>query len=136
MPHLTSIQFARFEREVDMRYFARAERVLALLLTSAVGTFGLPAFAGASPALVSGTILRTGSGDPVKGAVLKLAHRPDSKIFESARTDAKGRYSLSGLPSGSYDLAVETDGGLYLVGAPFALQPGERRTMSLSVRPE
>jgi hypothetical protein len=43
---------------------------------------------------------------------------------------------MGSLPPGQYDVAVEADGGLYVVGESLALQAGEKRTMSLSVLQE
>ncbi|MGH7410417.1 MAG: carboxypeptidase-like regulatory domain-containing protein, partial [Candidatus Methylomirabilis sp.] len=73
---------------------------------------------------------------PLQGAVVKVALRPEARIYQSAKTGPKGDYSISELPPGTYDVAVEADGGLYVLSGPLALQPAERRTVSLSVRPD
>ena len=111
------------------------EKSLALVLVVAVGSLGFPAIAAPAPAALSGKLLRAASGTPLVGAVVKLSQRPQARIFESAKADPKGYYSLSSLPPGTYDVAVETDGGLYLVARPVSLQPAERLFLSLSIIP-
>jgi hypothetical protein len=119
-----------------MRSFGRYEKVLAMFLAFAIGSFGLPVFASPAPAILSGKILRTGTGDPVQGAVVKLNHRSEGKIYSSTQADAQGAYSLSDIPAGTYDLAIETDGGLFLVNAPVSLTSGEKREASFSLQPK
>ena len=117
-----------------MRHFSRGRRALAAALAFVLGIAGVPAIAGIAPAGVSGRIVRTAGGAAVPGAVVKLALRPDARIYESGKTDARGVYSLSGLPPGTYDVAVESSGGLYVVGAAVALEAGERRSLSLGIK--
>lgn len=119
-----------------MRYVARGERALAVVLVLGVGALGIPSFARPASALISGRIMRTGSGSPIAGAVVKASLRPDAKLFESTRTDGKGNYKMPGLPSGVYDVAVVADGGYYVVGGAVSLEPGESRSLSLAVRPK
>ncbi len=119
-----------------MRSFGRYQKVLAMFLAFAIGSFGLPVFASPAPAILSGKILRTGTGDPVQGAVVKLNHRSEGKIYSSTQADAQGAYSLSDIPAGTYDLAIETDGGLFLVNAPVSLTSGEKREASFSLQPK
>lgn len=118
-----------------MRNVRALEKLIALGLAAAVGGAALPVVAAPLPAALSGRIVRSTTGAPAEGAVLKLALRSGGVMLESAKADAKGRYAISDIPSGSYDVAVEVDGGLYLVGAEVALSPGEKRSMSLSVLP-
>jgi len=118
-----------------MRSLVRFEKFLAVTLVFTVGILGMPVIGAEGPATISGKVLRTGSGDPVQGAVVKLALRPDAKVFSSVTSDELGAYSLSDLPVGTYDVAVEADGGLYVVGSPLALKGGETRQVSLSVEP-
>ena len=118
-----------------MRHVSAGHRGVASVLITAICLVGLPVFGGHSSANISGTILRTEDGAPIAGATVKVARHADAKIFESARTGVRGNYMLSDLPAGTYDLAVQTEDGMYLVGAPLALEPGERRSLSLSVRP-
>lgn len=118
-----------------MRHARFIEQVLAITLVFALGAASMPVSAASAPAALSGRILRSATGAPLAGATVKVALRPDATLFDSARTDARGNYTLARLPSGTYDVAVEADGGLYVVGAPLALQPGESRTLGLSILP-
>jgi hypothetical protein len=119
-----------------MRTSLRLEKLIVLVLVVAVGSTGLPALAATPSASLSGRIVRAGTGSPLQGAVLKLALKDGETTFESGQADSEGQYSLSGIPSGSYDVAVETGGGLYLLSPALALSPGEQRSLSLSLQPD
>jgi hypothetical protein len=119
-----------------MRQFSQGHRALAVLLAFTLSTAGFSAFASPSSARLAGRILQSGTSMGVGNAVVKVALRPDARVYESARTDAKGSYSLSGLPTGTYDVAVESSGGLYVSPAPVTLVAGEKRDLSLAIRPE
>jgi len=113
---------------------ARAcERSLALLLVLTVASIGLPARGAPAPAAVRGKVLRSATGASLSGAVVRVALRPDARIFESGKADERGNYALGSLPPGTYDVAVQADGGLYVVNTPLALHPGEQRALSLSI---
>ena len=118
-----------------MHHFSRGHRALAALLALTIVTAGLPALAAAASARLAGRILQSGTSMGVENAVVKVALRPDAKVYESARTDAKGSYSLSGLPTGTYDVAVESSGGLYVSPSTVSLVAGEKRDLSLAIRP-
>ena len=119
-----------------MRHFSRGHRALAAVLALTIATAGISAFASPTSARLAGWILQSGSGVGVENAVVKVALRPDARVYESARTDAKGAYSLSGLPSGTYDVAVESSGGLFVSPSPVNLVSGEKRDLSLAIRPQ
>ena len=78
-------------------------------------------------------MLRSATGASLSGAVVRVALRPDARIFESGKADERGNYALGSLPPGTYDVAVQADGGLYVVNTPLALHPGEQRALSLSI---
>jgi hypothetical protein len=118
-----------------MRSFGRFEKVLSMFLVMAIGSIGMPVFASPAPALLSGKILKAGTGAPVQGAVVKLNHRTEGKVFTSGKADAQGSYSIPDLPAGTYDLAVESDAGVFVVNAPVSLASGEKRDASFSLRP-
>ena len=122
-------------REVDMRHVCAGQRIVACVLITAICVVGLPVLGSHSSANITGTILRTDDGAPLAGATVKVARHSDARIFESAKTGIKGNYSLSDLPAGTYDIAVQTSQGLYVVNAPVALEPGEKLSLILSVRP-
>jgi hypothetical protein len=119
-----------------MRHSSRGHRALAAWLALTIATAGLSASASPASATLAGRILQSGSSSGVADAVVKVALRPDAKVYESTRTDAKGAYSLAGLPSGTYDVAVESSGGLYVSPQPLSLEAGEKRDLSLSIRPQ
>src|SRR5438093_1165185 len=81
-----SVEFARFRR--PMMSVARAcERSLALLLVLTVASIGLPARGAPTPAAVRGKVLRSATGASLSGAVVRVALRPDARIFESGKAD-------------------------------------------------
>lgn len=60
-------------------------------------------------AVVEGTVRHEGTGEPVPGARVLLPGR-DGTPRTAAVTDGSGRFTLSGLAAGVYDLRVEADG--------------------------
>src|SRR5258705_9562436 len=72
-----------------MRYSSRGHRALALMVTVTIGTAGIPAFAAPIPARISGRILQMGTSSGVRNAIVKVALRPDARVYESTRTDEK-----------------------------------------------
>ena len=119
-----------------MRSFGCFERVLSMCLVMAIGSIGMPAFASSVPAVLTGKVLRTGTGAPVQGAVVKLNHRIEGKTYASPQADKAGTYSIPDLPAGTYDLAIETAGGVFVVNSPVSLAPGEKREASFSLQPK
>ncbi|MEW5806569.1 MAG: carboxypeptidase-like regulatory domain-containing protein [Acidobacteriota bacterium] len=80
---------------------------------------------------VSGKILSSDKTTPVAGAIVKAAEIESKKVYESQPTTESGSYEISGLPKGTYDIAVQAEKGLYAVNK--LLDVGMNESLSLSL---
>ena len=107
-------------------------RLAAALTIAVLPVAWTPAAQPPGRAELAGTI-RTTAGTPLEGARLLAADSDRGEVHRSAPTDADGGFTLADLPPGTYDLAVETDEGVYLVRDPLYLVDGVRRTLRIAV---
>jgi len=111
-------------------------RLAAVLVIVALQGLGLPtALAGTTGARVAGSILAAGDQSPVADARLHLGDPKSGKVFSSDPTSADGSFVVSDLPPATYEVAVESDGGLYLVQTPIELGAGESQDLQIAVTP-
>lgn len=98
----------------------------------------VPFVAVAEPGTASleGRVVARDGQSPLAGARVHVRPSEGADLFTSGWTAADGRFELSGLPAAEYRLAVEADGGLYIVEAPLALAPGQSRALHLAVNPD
>lgn len=111
-------------------------KILAVLLVVAVQWLFVPTAAGQKSATLTGTIYAFDGEQPVDGAILHAGDMRTGEIYSSTATNRDGIFVLSDLPPAAYELAVEKDGGLYLVGAPLQLAPGQKRDVQVAIHPE
>jgi len=111
-------------------------RVLSALLASALPFMAIPAGAGETAATLTGSIVRSENAAPLVGAKLHVGDPKTDRIYTSSPADAEGSFVLAELPPSTYSLAVEAEGGLYLVETPLSLAPGTTRTLNLAVTPQ
>jgi hypothetical protein len=95
-----------------------------------------PAPAAETAAMLTGAIVRSGDQSPLAGAKLHAADPETGTIYSSAPAGDDGGFILGDLPPATYAVAVESDGGLYLVQTPVALAPGTNRTVNVAVTPQ
>ena len=109
--------------------------ILAVVTVAAlvIGVSPGPALAKEDTGALKGRIFAPASRTPLQGATVKAAHLPSETIFESAPSDEAGRFSLADLPSGSYELAVATDEGLFPTRQTFLIEGGETRVLALAL---
>jgi hypothetical protein len=93
-------------------------------------SFGQPAQAAGS---LAGRIFVADGVTPRPGVVVKVANLTTSKIFASALTDRSGRYVLGDLPSGQYQVAVDTGEGLYVNQERVPVLQGRKTLFSLAL---
>ena len=93
----------------------------------------LPARSADSSATLSGSIVWAADKAPLAGSKLHAGDPKTGEVFSSAPAGAEGSFVLDDLPASTYELAVESDGGLYLVGTPLTLAPGTAQTLNLAV---
>ena len=55
------------------------------------------------------------------------------EVYTSGPSDSEGNYELTNVPASTYEVAVEADGGLYLVQSPLKLAPGQMQSVNLAV---
>jgi hypothetical protein len=109
-------------------------RILAASLVLLFPVTTSPVLAGASTASLSGQLFSVVSSEPLVGAKLHLQDPATGRSYVSSPTEADGRVDVAQLPPSSYRIAVESNGGLYVVDAPVKLDAGEARSVRLSVR--
>jgi len=90
---------------------------------------------GRSLGYLTGRIFVADGTTPRAGVVVKAAHLSTSQVFASTRTDGSGRYSLAELPSGQYQIAVETGEGLYVNQDRVPVLQGRKTLFSLALNP-
>ena len=117
-----------------MRTRSTLDRWLAGVLVVALQVVLVPATAATSTAALNGSVLSGGASVPLPGARVHAAETRTGAVSTSSITTADGSFRLDGLPPATYSLAVESAGGLYLVGTPVHLEPGEERTVHLAVQ--
>ncbi len=72
---------------------------------------------------------------PLAGARVHVGDLQGERFWASGWTGDDGSFEVSDLPPAQYRVAIEADGGLYMVDAPVALAPGQSRSLQLSVQP-
>jgi len=111
-------------------------RFLAALLASALPFMAIPAGAADTAATLTGSIVRSETAAPLVGARLHVGDPKTDRMYSSTPADTEGSFVLAELPSATYSLAVEAEGGLYVVETPLSLAPGTTRTLNLAVTPQ
>jgi hypothetical protein len=80
-----------------------------------------------------GKIVGADGKSAVAGATVLAYHLASERLFESSPTNAKGDYRIEQLPYGYYDVAVQTDSGLYVGNQVVNLPPSGKTTLTLTV---
>jgi len=115
------------------------ERFMAAVLTVAIAGYWVPAASASSlqpaPAEIRGSVLAADGLTAMRGVSVKAANMQTSEIYTSSPTGDNGAYKLTGLPAGSYDLAVETSQGLYAADMLIDAGAGSRTIVSLALKP-
>jgi hypothetical protein len=107
-------------------------RGLVMALVISVQVQGLPVRAGSAGAVLSGTILRGNQHQPVSGAKLLVGDSSSGRIFASSATGSDGRFTVRNLPASTYELAIQSGGGLYPTGVPVQLASGAKQEIQLA----
>ena len=55
-------------------------------------------------------IVKDANGHPIEGADIRIEAKNSGKLLTTIKTDAKGRYSLEGLPAGNYRVTLVVNG--------------------------
>src|SRR6266478_8487156 len=76
-----------------------------------VGLFLCIASAWAGPASIHG-VVKDAKGQPIKGADVRVESRDGKQLFNTVKTDAKGRYISQGLKPGIYRISLVVNGAV------------------------
>jgi 5-hydroxyisourate hydrolase-like protein (transthyretin family) len=74
-----------------------------------IGLFLCIANAWAGPASIQG-VVKDAKGQPIKGADVRVESRDGKQLFNTVKTDAKGRYISQGLQPGVYRVSLVVNG--------------------------
>jgi hypothetical protein len=106
-------------------------RALPLIVLTAFGLAGLSAGTPVAPSL-AGRIY-AGGDTPLAGVQVVAVNLETEERFASQPTDVQGRYAVSDLPQGYYDVAVRTDEGWFVAERPVRVPQQGTAAVSLSV---
>src|SRR6266536_5587014 len=76
-----------------------------------VGLFFCIASAWAGPSSIQG-IVKDAKGQPIKGADVRIESKDGKQLFNTAKTDAQGRYISPGLTAGVYRVTLIVNGAV------------------------
>jgi hypothetical protein len=76
-----------------------------------VGLFLCVASAWAGPASIQG-IVKDAKGQPIKGADVRVESKDGKQLFNTVKTDGKGRYISQGLKPGVYRVSLVVNGAV------------------------
>ena len=113
-----------------------ATRVLALVLVVSLQALFVPAKAAEEAASLGGMVVSSETDAPLVGVRLHAGDPKTGRIYSARPTSEDGGFRLGKLPPASYQLAVETEGGLYVVESPLKLSPGQIRDVTVAINPE
>lgn len=121
---------ALFSRQVTAILLALAVPLPPLSLALAQTS---PAPAPAANRILEGKILDE-EGKAIEKAVVKVRNLETGEEFTSPPTGASGSYKFNRLPPGRYEIAVQTERGVYLGNRTVDLVNREAQTYSFSLR--
>jgi len=82
---------------------------------------------------MQGSVFAGKAGHPLVGARVHLVQSGTERVFTSSLTDVEGRFEMEGLPAAAYEVAIEIDGGVYLVEQPVVVTAGSGAKLNLLV---
>lgn len=112
------------------------EKAIAFVTVVSLHLLILPAHGGETASLSGNVFDSTAGSAPLSGARVHVGDPESGRFYQSGRTDRDGGFTLDGLPAAEYRVAVESEGGLYVVGVPVRLAPGQARSLQLAINPQ
>jgi hypothetical protein len=112
------------ERTILFRSVAAAMAVVLVGFTAAM--------AGPASVAVSGTVIVGIDKKPLEGATIHLS-TSTGQLTSSGRTDLGGNFQIDNVEAATYEVAVEYDGGLYLVGSPVTVGAHQPLMLNLAI---
>jgi hypothetical protein len=111
-------------------------KALAVVLVFSLQAVFIPVSAGDGASALSGTLLSSERQAPLANAKIHVADPKTGEIYSSHATGANGEFVVPDLPAAVFEIAVESEGGLYLVETPVSLAPGQTRTVNVAINDE
>lgn len=108
--------------------------VAALALASPVAGSQDSAAAETRESRITGKVVRP-DGTPVRGATIMAYHLASEQIFSSSPAGADGEFEISGLPFGYFDLAIDTEEGLFVGNQVVNVPPSGKLTLAFTIQP-
>lgn len=82
---------------------------------------------------ILGQVLGRDGKTPAVGAVVHVYHLSSEGTFSSAPVASNGKFEVSGLPYGYFDIAVETSAGLFVADQVANVAPSTKVVLTLSL---
>lgn len=111
-------------------------RMVATALVLVLQLVHAPAWARLETASLAGHVLSADSHLPLSGVRVHVSDPRAGTLRSSTPTGPDGAFSVAGIPPSTYEVAVQSDQGLYLVSGPIHLSAGEARRVQVGVRSE
>jgi hypothetical protein len=115
-----------------MKNRSPVDKSIAIATILSIHLLFLPVF-GADTAALNGNIFSAGDSTPLAGVRVHVGDPASGRIYQSDWTGNDGSFRVEGLPAAGYELAVEANGGLYVVGSAVQLAPGQTRDVQLAI---
>ena len=113
-----------------------SKRCLSVTLTLSILWLMIPASVAADTATLSGSNVLAANREPLVGARLHAADSRTGRVYSSEPAGLQGEFVVRELPASTYELAVESGGGLFVVQTPLQVAPGASLPVNLTVTPQ
>ncbi|HEU4402789.1 MAG TPA: carboxypeptidase-like regulatory domain-containing protein [Candidatus Polarisedimenticolia bacterium] len=124
---MATFRFAPFRRSAALAL------VLCLACGPGLATAALAQEAG--HAAIRGDLYQPDGKEKLAGGKVTAINVRTGKQYPSNVTGDNGAYEISGLPAGTYDLVVESSGGVFVADNLIDLDRGESISLSYAVQP-
>ena len=99
-----------------------------------VGLFLCVASVWAGPASIQG-IVKDAKGQPIKGANVQVASKDGKQLYNTVKTDAKGRYISEGLQPGVYRVSLVVNGAVKAAISNTKTKPDQSTVLNFDLKP-
>ena len=106
-----------------MRQPSLGFKLVASVVIALLQALMIPVMTSQPGAAVKGSILSVDDEAPIVGAKLHLGDPKGSEIYTSEPAGPNGGSEIENVPASTDEMAVEANGGLYLVQTPLKLAP-------------
>jgi hypothetical protein len=111
-------------------------KFIATIVIVSLQALMIPAIAANPASSVNGSIISADSDAPLAGAKLHLGDPMTGEVYTSEPADQDGNFEMTDVPPSTYEVAVESNGGLYLVQSPLQLAPGQSQPVNVAINPQ